>query len=255
LGFIGTGDITAALVTGLCGSDRPPDRVLVSPRNAETAARLAARHLQVSVAKDNQAVIDGSDWVVLAIRPQVAREVVSALKFRPGQMVLSLIAPIADEWIDEAVKPGRLMSRFLVMPPVEFRLGAVVFYPPNAEVEELLAPAGTPLAVNDKHEYLTIWSLTALIASYFNLIATSADWAARNGVSPDTSRAFAVSMFHALGTVAAQLGAPAPSDLARGAQTKGGLNEQVMRELSGKAWFDQVATALDGILKRLEGRT
>lgn len=254
LGFIGTGHITAALVTGLCGSDQPPDRVVVGPRNAEIAARLAARYLQVSVAKDNQAVIDASDWVILAVRPQIAREVVGALRFKPRQAVLSLIAPIADEWLEGAVSPGRLVARFLVMPPVEFRLGAIVYYPRNPEVERLLAPAGTPLAVKDKHEFLTTWSITALIAPYFNFIATSADWAARNGVVPETARAFAVSMFHAVAAVATMPGAPAPLDLAKAAQTQGGLNEQAVRELSGKAWFEQVSTALDGILKRLEGR-
>ncbi|MCC7046762.1 MAG: NAD(P)-binding domain-containing protein [Alphaproteobacteria bacterium] len=254
LGFIGTGNITAALVTGLCGSDRPPERVIVGPRNAETAARLAARHRQVSVATDNQAVIDASDWIILAVRPQIAREVVRALRFKPGQAVLSLIAPIADEWLDAAVGPGRLVARFLVMPPIEFRLGAIVYYPRNPEVERLLAPAGTPLAVRNKHEFLTTWTITATIASNFNLIATAADWAARNGVAAETARAFAVSMFHAVAAVAAMPGAAPPPELAKLAQTKGGLNEQVLRELSDRGWFDQVSAALDAVLKRLEGR-
>ena len=42
LGFIGTGSIAAAVVKGLCRADPAPDAVLVSPRNAEKAAALAA---------------------------------------------------------------------------------------------------------------------------------------------------------------------------------------------------------------------
>jgi hypothetical protein len=32
------------------------------------------------------------------------------------------------------------------------------------------------------------------------------------------------------------------------------LNEQVVRELAAKGWFQALGPALDGILKRLEGR-
>lgn len=255
LGIVGTGHISTALVIGLCTSKAPPKRIIVSPRNAENAAKLAARFPQiVSVAASNQAVVDGSDWVVLSIRPQVAKEVVAELKFKPGQTVLSLIAPIALDWIDDAVKPGVLASRFLIMPPAERRLGPVAFYPPNAEVEKLMALVGTPVPLRAKRDLLTIWSMTALLAPFFNFVATTADWAQREGVDPETARAYAVSMFESIAIVAATPGAAAPPVLATHAQTKGGLNEQVMNELAGKAWFDHVATALDGILKRLEGR-
>lgn len=82
LGFVGTGAITSAIVTGLNASDAGRDGILVSPRNAEVAAALAARFPNVAVAASNQAVLDGSDVVMLAIRPQVTVEVLSSLEFR-----------------------------------------------------------------------------------------------------------------------------------------------------------------------------
>jgi pyrroline-5-carboxylate reductase len=83
LGFVGTGAITSAIVTGLNASDAGRDSILVSPRNAEVAAALTAKFPNVAVAESNQAVLDGSDVVILAIRPQVTVEVLSDLKFRP----------------------------------------------------------------------------------------------------------------------------------------------------------------------------
>jgi len=254
LGVVGTGHIAAALVTGLCTSDRPPEQVLVSPRNAETAAKLAQRHLMVSIAKDNQSVVDDSEWVLLSIRPQVARAVVGALKFRPGQKVLSVIAPIADDWIDDAVKPGRLVARILVMPPVERRIGPAAFFPSGPEVEALLKPVGTPVPIASKQELLAIWTLTALIAPYYGFVSHAVDWAAANGATPDAARSFMTGMMHALGAIAASPDAEPPAKLAKHAQTKGGLNEQVARELGAKGWFDAIGPALDGIWKRLEGR-
>ncbi|MBW2122428.1 MAG: NAD(P)-binding domain-containing protein, partial [Deltaproteobacteria bacterium] len=92
LGFVGTGSITCALVEGLCTAEKPPARILVSPRNPEKAAGLAARFLQVEVAPDNQAVVDGTDCVFLAVLPQIASGVLREIRFRSDQTVVSLIA-------------------------------------------------------------------------------------------------------------------------------------------------------------------
>jgi pyrroline-5-carboxylate reductase len=254
LGVVGTGHIAAALVTGLCTSERPPAKVLVSPRNADHAVRLARRFPVVSIARDNQEVVDGSDWVLLSVRPQVAREIVGALRFRSGQTVLSAIAPIEDAWIDDAVKPGRLAARLLPLPPVEQRLGPIAFFPADGEVEALLQPLGTTVPITSKHELLVIWTLTALIAPYYGFVSQAVDWAARNGADPAAARTYMTAMMHALGTIAAAPGAAPPAALALHAQTKGGLNEQVVRELGAKGWFESIAPALDGIRKRLDGR-
>ena len=82
LGFVGTGAITSAIVTGLNAAGLGSDTILVSPRNAETAAALAVKFTSVTVAASNQAVLDGSEVVMLAVRPQVATGVLSELKFR-----------------------------------------------------------------------------------------------------------------------------------------------------------------------------
>src|SRR4051812_6890899 len=53
IGFIGTGRIAEAVVTGLCTSAAPPDEVLLSPRNAAIAQRLAMRFPIVQIAANN----------------------------------------------------------------------------------------------------------------------------------------------------------------------------------------------------------
>lgn len=70
LGFVGTGAITSAIVTGLNAAGIDGDTILVSPRNAETAAALAAKFPNVTVAASNQAVLDGSNVVIIAVRPR-----------------------------------------------------------------------------------------------------------------------------------------------------------------------------------------
>ncbi|TIP00560.1 MAG: F420-dependent NADP oxidoreductase, partial [Mesorhizobium sp.] len=92
LGFIGTGALTAAIVTGLKSATDNSVSVLLSPRNQEIAASLALRYRDVRVAPDNQAVLDSCDTIMLAVRPQIAHDVLAGLQFRRDHHVVSLIA-------------------------------------------------------------------------------------------------------------------------------------------------------------------
>src|SRR5271154_4917298 len=69
LGFIGTGTITHAIVTGLCNAQDPPPQIWVSPRSNRRARELAASYPNVHVASSNQEVLDRTDTVMLAVLP------------------------------------------------------------------------------------------------------------------------------------------------------------------------------------------
>jgi hypothetical protein len=85
--------------------------ILLSPRNARISGELAARFSRVAVAPTNQAVLDGSDIVMLAVRPQIAVEALSALKFQPDHHVVSLIATFSRDAISALVAPARKITR------------------------------------------------------------------------------------------------------------------------------------------------
>ena len=73
LGFIGTGIITTSVVTGFCESGMENLQIVVSPRNKERAQMLHEKYPEiVSVAADNQEVVDRSDWVFAALLPKAA---------------------------------------------------------------------------------------------------------------------------------------------------------------------------------------
>src|SRR5262245_66664388 len=99
LGFVGTGAITESVVRGLVKAGNDLEVIAVSPRNAEVAARLAALHHRIRIARDNQSVADSSDVVFLAVRPQVASDVVAGLEFHPGHRVVSCVAVLQMEGI------------------------------------------------------------------------------------------------------------------------------------------------------------
>ena len=142
VGFIGVGTIAEALITGMCAAGEQRATFLLSPRNADIAKRVAERFSFVEVARDNQAVIDGSDIVFLAVRPQVAADVLGTLKFRRDQRIVSLIATFDVARLRTLVAPASTIARATPLPAVARRLGPLTLYPPVPEIAKLLEGLG-----------------------------------------------------------------------------------------------------------------
>ena len=84
LGFIGTGTLTSALVTGFCArAPETPYPIVLSPRSRDNATRLKeAWPDRITVAESMQEVVDRSDWVMLAVLPKAGEEVSPTFGYR-----------------------------------------------------------------------------------------------------------------------------------------------------------------------------
>ena len=71
LGFIGTGKITSSVVTGICRSKISFKKIILSPRNRNIAKKLKKKFRKVSIAKNNQEIVNSCNWVFLAVTPTV----------------------------------------------------------------------------------------------------------------------------------------------------------------------------------------
>lgn len=252
LGFVGTGTITAALVQGLKTGPLAAVEVVLSPRGAAVAARLAASFAGVRVAGSNQAVVDGAEVVVLAVRPQVAPEVLAGLRIAPEQEVISLIAGFDHDRI-AALTGARAISRAVPLPFVAARRDVVPVYPPRPAAMALFAALGTALPVADRAAFDVYAGLSALMGSYFGVVETAADWAAGRGLPPAAARAYLGSLFCNLGLVLRDSGL-SPAELRADHSTAGGMNEQVFAEFARDGGLDALQAALASVLARIEGR-
>jgi pyrroline-5-carboxylate reductase len=251
LGFIGTGEITVAMVTGFCTGQPGPERIVVSPRNAEKAAALAATFPIVEVATSNQAVVDACDWLVLALLPATAEVVLASLRFEPGQKLVSVIAGLPLSRIAELAAPAEALSQVLPLPPAARHLGPIGICPPNHDVAELFSRIGTPVEVAGASEFDAFWTITSLMAPYYGLLQHSATWLIENGVPSEAAGRYVGTMFHALAENARQAGTQGFAQLAESSQTPGGLNEQTYRALHDAGVYRRVDQALDAVLTRL----
>lgn len=251
LGFIGTGTITAALLRGLKTSPLAEWPVLLSPRNAGIAADLAGSLSGVTVAADNQAVIDGSDLVILAVRPQVAEAVLKPLTFRPDQSIVSLIAGLPIATLSNWTGVARI-TRAVPLPFVEQRRDAIPVFPPDPQTMALFNAVGRALPVSDAKAFDVYAAASALMGTYFGIVEEAARWAVAEGLPPDDARAYLASLFSNLGEVLRT--SPDPlADLRVAHSTRGGLNEQVHTQFAAQGGTDALAHALTSVLNRLRG--
>ncbi|MGH6858854.1 MAG: pyrroline-5-carboxylate reductase [Phyllobacterium sp.] len=252
LGFVGSGAITEAVVTGLMKSRPDIDAVAVSPRNAQVASRLAETFPAVRVGRDNQDVVDSADIVFLAIRPQIAEEVVKQLGFRQHQQVVSFIAAVPAEALASWIGVPVTITRTIPLPFVAELRGATAIYPPNDQIADLFSALGTAVQAEDLKQYNLFGAASALMATYFGLLETSARWLEAEGMSYDQASAYLKALFGGLSHVTRTSKEQSFEAMARAFSTKGGLNEQVLAQFTEHGGTQALTLALQSVLKRIE---
>jgi len=251
LGFIGTGALTSAIVTGLKSVADNSVSVLLSPRNEEIAASLASRYPDVRVATDNQAVLDNCDTVMLAVRPQIAHELLSGLKFRPGHHLVSLIATLSREEIAALSVPVEKVTKALPMPMIAHRQGATIIYPSDPSVVALFGKLGKVIEVENSSEFDALSVVTATFATYFKYLDTIHRWLKDHGVVDAKARDYIATLFKALANAPETTPDAGFMHLAEEYATRGGINEQILRELTARNVFAEFTESLDGVHRRI----
>lgn len=252
IGFVGTGEITKAVVTGLSTLEGDRPSILVSPRNAAIAGALSKRFENVSVAESNQDVVDRADLVCLALRPADADGIVSGLRFRPEQRVLSFMATFGHARVEKMVAPAARVTLVTPLPAVAFHGGPTPIFPPDETVVSLFEPLGTAVAVETEDEYQALCVSTATLAGAFAYYGTIADWLAAKNVPADKARAFSGAIFHALAATAKNAPQRSFAQITAESATRGGTNEQLLAQLKDGDVYGVLSKAMDGIWQRFE---
>ena len=257
-GFIGTGTITEAIVTGLIssihsGAPIPLTKIVVSPRNAAISQRLASRFPEVEIARSNQGVVDEAEILLLAVRPQVAEEVLRALSIPKSRRVISLIAATSHEKLATwtGLETGNF-SRAVPLPFVAFREGVTAIYPPDQAAEQLFDAIGKAVPCDTKDEFDLLAALTALMGPYFGILERVSDWLASKGMAEAKARDYLTPLFGGLAHVASRAPTTRYTQLREEFSTKGGLNEQVFQDFDTTGGTEALIKALNRVLERIK---
>jgi pyrroline-5-carboxylate reductase len=249
IGFIGTGHLAEAIVTALCQPEMPACEIFLSPRSEARADRLATRFRSVTVARDNDAVVRQADVVMIAVRPEAAEAVLTPLAFRDSQRVISLMAAIPLAQVEGLVHPAPA-ARVLCLPTVAVGEGAMAIHPDSVWARAVFQPLGDVAAVENEYELEILWSVTGLMATQIQLISSVVQWVEQRGVSVHKADRYVRRTFAAI-TQQVASSKYSLDRLVGDAQTKGGLNEQALRELQEASIFEAVVAALNHAARRL----
>ncbi|MBI2395007.1 MAG: pyrroline-5-carboxylate reductase [Deltaproteobacteria bacterium] len=115
IGFIGGGNMAAALIRGLLhgGAFLSPQSVIVSDPSKARLDLLHGEHNGIGVTTSNAEVCAFADVVVLAVKPQIVDKVLGQIthSFREGSLLVSVAAGVSTAAIEAKMPPRTRVIR------------------------------------------------------------------------------------------------------------------------------------------------
>jgi pyrroline-5-carboxylate reductase len=251
LGFIGTGKIASAVITGICNSKISFTKILISPRNRLIAQKLKKKFKKVIIAKNNQEIIDSCNWVFLSITPSVGKEIIKELKFKSSQTVISFISTITLAQLKKAIKVKAIIVRAIPLPPISLKKGPIPICPPNKKVKDFFNKIGTTIEIKNEKSSTNFWSTSGMMAPFYELLRIMTNWLVKRGVKRDNAQRYITSLFLALSEDAVVNSKKDLKYLVKDSQTPKGLNEQGVKELTKAGFYRSLEKTLNSIHTRL----
>ena len=251
LGFIGTGNISSDVITGICNSKISFKRIVVSPRNKQKAQKLKKKFKRVSIAKSNQEVIDKSDWVFLGVLPKVGEKILPRLNFKTNQTIVSFISTINYVQLKKIVKKKAKIVRAIPMPPISLGKGPVPIFPPDKKVKNFFDKIGTTIEIKSEKLSKNFWAISGSMASFYELLKVLSDWLVKKKLKRNQAQKYITSLYSALAALAAVHAEKNLKNFVVESQTQGGLNWQGVNELRKSGYFKSLEKSINNILKRL----
>jgi len=251
LGFIGTGKIASSVITGMCNSKISFKKILVSPRNRNIAQRLKRKFRKVSIAKNNQEIVNACNWVFLAVTPKVGKKIIPNLKFRSNQKVISFIATINLAQLKKAIGKKVKIVRAIPLPPISIRKGPVPICPPDKQVKSFFNKLGTTVEIKNEKSSKNFWATSGMMAPFYELLKVLSDWLVKRGIKRNEAQKYITSLFVALSEDSVMNSKKDLKYLVKDSQTPKGLNEQAVKQLRKAGFYRSLEKSLNSILKRL----
>ena len=250
LGFIGTGNIVSDVITGIKKSKFSHKKIIVSPRNKKKAQYLKKKFKKIIIAKDNQAVIDMSDWIFLGILPKVGENILPKLNFQKKQTVISFMSTTNYSKLKKLIRKRVTIVRAIPMPPIRLGKGPVAIFPPNRRIKDFFDNIGTTIEIKNEKLSKNFWAISGTMASFYELLNVLSNWLIRKKTNKLDAQKYVTLLYSALAELAL-LNSSKPLKNLVDEQTPGGLNWQGVNELKKLGYYRLLEKSLKKIYKRL----
>ena len=252
LGFIGTGNISSDVITGICNSKLKVKKIIISPRNKNKAKLLSKKFKKkILIAKNNQEVVNNSNWLFLGVLPEVGKTILPRLNFKSNQTIISFMSTIKLNQLKKITNKKSKIIRAIPMPPISLGKGPIAIYPPNKKVKNFFNKIGTSIEIKNEGLSNNFWAISGTMASFYEILKVLSDWQVKKGLKRLDAQKYTTSLYSALAQLAEVYSSKNLKKFVLDSQTPGGLNWQGVNELRKSGYFKSLEKSVNNILKRL----
>ena len=251
IGFIGSGQITKAVIEGIINSKLKITKIYISKRNKKVSRNLKAKSKKIIILEDNQDIIDKSSWIFLAVTPDVGNKILYKLKFYKNKIIISFISTINMTQLKKITGLKKNIVRAIPLPHIALCKGPIPIYPPNIKVKKFFDKLGTTVQINSENLSLNFWTTSAMMAPFYEILYTLSNWLVKNGIKKDNAQKYISSLFYALSEDSLKYKKNLKK-LVKQSQTPGGLNEQAVNDLRKAGFYNLLEKTSNKIIKRLK---
>lgn len=253
--FIGAGNMARSLIIGLL-QDKANVLLRVADPDPQQLDAIRQHWPDVQATQDNAEALQGADVVVLAVKPQVMREVLEPLADlaqRTRPLVISIAAGIREAALNQWLGGNLPIVRCMPNTPALVQTGATGLVA-NAQVsqaqrnlaESILRAVGITVWFAEEASIDSVTAVSGSGPAYFFLVMEAMQTAAQNlGMSAEDAQLLVVQTALGAARLALESGEPA-AELRRKVTSKGGTTEAALKVLNDgglPALFEQALQA------------
>ena len=259
ISFIGGGNMAQALISGLVSCGVKPSLITVADPSSEAREQLAAKGLNtVDPTADAKAAVIDADIVVLAVKPQVMKAVVSSFAdVLDKQLVISVAAGLSTELLSDMLGGYDNIVRAMPNTPAMIQMGATGLYGTDnisAEQKQLatavMEASGLVMWVDNEENMHAVTAVSGSAPAYmFYFIEAMVDGAVALGL--DKEQASALAMQTMLGAAKMAMNSEdAPAELRRKVTSPNGTTQAAVESMQANDIGGQIVEAMQACYDR-----
>lgn len=237
ISFIGAGNMATAILGGMLDNGFKASDVWVSAPD-DSHLQAIKKRFGVSVTTDNRHCAQQADLVILAVKPQVMRDVctdIAPVVQNTRPLIASIAAGLGADTLDNWLGGGLPLVRIMPNTPSLVGRGAAGLFANDqvsdkqkALVESIFSSIGSALWVEDEAMLHAVTALSGSGPAYFFLILEALEEAATDaGMKAETARQLAIQTMAGAAEMAGR-SEHEPAQLKRNVMSPGGTTEQAV---------------------------
>lgn len=258
IGFIGMGNMAGAMIGGLVKNGLVAAQDIFGSDVSDALVRSRAEEYGIRTTKNNNEVVKEADYLVFAVKPQYAKEVIDGIKaeIREETVVISIMAGKSLQWLEDAI--GHRQKIVRCMPNTAALVGeAITAASPNELVSEdelktsleILKSFGRASVVPERLMDAVVGLSGSGPAYVFMFIEAMADGAVECGMPRAQAYEFAAQLVYGSSKLMLETGKH-PGELKDMVCSPAGTTIAAVRVLEEKGFRGAVIDAVEAAAKR-----